>query len=217
MNKELMLFSNSKFGDISIMYDSIGNAFFNLEDTCKILDLENVRKVYLDLEDDEKFAIPVKTDVTTNNIPVKGMKTKKTRFVTESGFYTLIFKSRKKEAVSFRKWVTSEVLPEIRKTGSFKLYGKEHQKKAMENLQKLLPELDKKEKLPYIKANTVSNKAVSNVFGFDKMIKKGNMSNEMLNLREQVLDDYIKLFEITQDTSTIKTLLYAKYTPKLLE
>lgn len=216
MSKELMIFNNNKFGNIKIMYDSIGNAFFNLEDTCKILDLENVRKVYLDLEEDEKFAIPVKTDVTTNNTPIKGMKIKKDRFVTESGFYSLIFKSRKNEAIEFRKWVTSDVLPEIRRTGSFKLYGKEHQKKAMESLSKLLPELDKKTKMPYIKANTVSNKAVSNVYGFEKMIKKDAMTNDMLDLRQQVLDDYIKLFEITQDTTTIKTLLYAKYTPKLL-
>jgi len=214
--KELMIFNNNDFGEIRIMYNSIGDAYFNLEDVCKILDLQKPRNVFLDLDDDEKLAIPVKLDARNTDTSINGMKTKKDRFVTESGFYSLIFKSIKPEAKKFRKWVTSEVLPQIRKAGSFKLYGKEHQKKCMENLYNLLPELEKKEKINYIKANTITNKAVSNAFGFDKMIKKDNMDSEMLKLRESVMNDYVKLFEITQDTNTIKTLLYAKYGKKLL-
>jgi len=93
----------------------------------------------------------------------------------------------------------------------------EHQKKCMETLYNLFPELAKKDKINYIKANTITNKAVSNAFGFDKMLKKDNMTKDMLELREKVLDDYIKLYEITQDTTIIKTLLYAKYTQKLLQ
>lgn len=213
----MMIFNNNNFGEIRIMYNSVGDAYFNLEDVCKILDLENVRKVFLDLDDDEKLSIPVKPDVTSMYTPVDGMKTKKERYVTESGFYSLIFKSRKEEAKAFRKWITSEVLPQIRKTGSFKLYGKEHQKKSMETLYNLFPELAKKDKINYIKANTITNKAVSNVYGFDKMIKKDNMTKDMLELREKILDDYVKLYEVTQDTTTIKTLLYAKYTQKLLQ
>jgi len=212
----MMIFNNNDFGEIRIMYNSIGDAYFNLEDVCKILDLQNIRETFIELDDDEKLSIPVKLDVDTKYTPIKGMKTKKERYVTEAGFYSLIFKSRKLEAKIFRKWVTSEVLPQIRKTGSFKLYGKEHQKKCMENLYNLLPELEKKEKINYIKANTITNKAVSNAFGFDKMIKKDNMDSEMLKLRESVMNDYVKLFEITQDTGTIKILLYAKYGKKLL-
>jgi prophage antirepressor-like protein len=44
-----------------------------------------------------------------------------TVFINESGFYTIIFASKKAEAIKFRKWVTSEVLPSIRKTGSYNL------------------------------------------------------------------------------------------------
>ena len=41
--KELMIFNNSNFGEIKIMYNEIGDAYFNLEDVCKILDIKNIR------------------------------------------------------------------------------------------------------------------------------------------------------------------------------
>jgi phage regulator Rha-like protein len=93
---------------------------------------------------------------------------------------------------------------------------KEHQKQAMTLLHDLLPTEEQTAKINYIKANSVTNKAVSNAFGFKKMVKKNDMSEDMKDLRKMVLEDYVKLFEITQDTSVIKTLLYNKYTPKLL-
>ena len=209
---ELMVFT-SKFGEMRIMYNSIGDAYFNLEDVCNILELKNTIRTFTELDDDEKLVF---SNVRNSYSPFQGVSAKKERYVTESGFYSLIFKSIKPEAKAFRKWVTSEVLPEIRKTGSFVLYGKEHQKKSMETLHNLLPELEKKDKINYIKANTITNKAVSNVYGFEKMIKKDKMSKDMLELREKILDDYIKIYEITQDTTIIKNLLYAKYSCKLL-
>lgn len=45
-------------------------------------------------------------------------------FITESGVYDLIFKSRKKEAIAFKDWVTDEVLPQIRQTGGYIRYNK---------------------------------------------------------------------------------------------
>lgn len=108
-----------------------------------------------------------------------------------------------------------ELSNEIQKY-KFTNHDKEHQKRAMDILHDLLPEADQKDKINYIKANSVTNKAVSNAFGFKKMVKKNDMSDDMKDLRIKVLEDYVKLFEITQDTTLIKTLLYNKYTPKLL-
>lgn len=79
-------------------------------DVCKVLDLENVTKALIELDEDEKI------DLTGSKV---GNKTSKLRFVSESGLYSLVFKSRKPEAKKFRKWVTSEVLPAIRKTGTY--------------------------------------------------------------------------------------------------
>lgn len=108
-----------------------------------------------------------------------------------------------------------ELSNQIQKYKSIK-QDKEYQKQAMTLLHDLLPTEEQTLKINYIKANSVTNKAVSNAFGFEKMVKKNDMSDDMKELRKKVLEDYVKLFEITQDTSLIKTLLYNKYTPKLL-
>jgi len=99
---------------------------------------------------------------------------------------------------------------------AFKIGDKKHQLNCMEQLQHLLPEDFKQEKISYIKANTVVNKAVSNAFGFPKMIKKLDMNNDMLMVRESVLDDYIKLFDVLEDNSEVKKVLYKKYSGKSL-
>ena len=86
----------------------------------------------------------------------------------------------------------------------------------MEVLQHLLPEEEKKAKLSYIKVNTVVNKATSNFYGFPKMLKKADMNNKMLATRDKVQDDYLKLYEVFEDTSTTKEAIYKKYQQKLI-
>ena len=102
-------------------------------------------------------------------------------------------------------------------TLKFREGDKKHQLEAMEALSHLLPEDLKGEELAYVKANTVVNKATSNLFGFPKMLKKAEMSEDMLQVREKVLDDYIKLFEVVEDNSTVSDILYKKYQPLRLE
>ena len=94
---------------------------------------------------------------------------------------------------------------------------KKHQLDAMEALSHLLPDDLSHEELSYIKANTIVNKAVSTLFGFPKMLKKDAMSDDMLVIREKVLDDYIKLYEVIEDNSKVKDILYTKYQPMRLE
>jgi len=94
---------------------------------------------------------------------------------------------------------------------------KKHQLEAMEALSRLLPDDLSKEELSYIKANTVVNKAVSNLFGFPKMLKKDEMSDDMIEVRGRVLDDYLKLYEVLEDNAKVKTILYDKYQPKRIE
>jgi phage regulator Rha-like protein len=94
---------------------------------------------------------------------------------------------------------------------------KKHQLDAMEALHHLLPDDLQGEALSYIKANVIVNKAVSNLFGFPSMLKKDQMSGDMLEVREKILDDYIKLYEVIEDNSQVKEILYAKYRPKRIE
>jgi anti-repressor protein len=86
-----------------------GVAWFAGKDICKILDISNSRDALSRLDDDEKLA----SVVTTSG------QGREMTFINESGLYALILTSRKPEAKKFKKWVTSEVLPQIRKTGGY--------------------------------------------------------------------------------------------------
>lgn len=115
--------------------------------------------------------------------------------VNEIGIYDAIFSSRKKEAKEFKQWVY-DMLKELRRaTGLegfqvFRMLDKEHQREAMN---KLKEGLAKPVRVDFIKANTITNKAISNMSGSKKMIKKNDMTPEMLVQRQPVLEDTVEL------------------------
>jgi len=89
-----------------------GEPKFLLKDVCDILGLGNSRQVRTRLED----------DVITNDIIIDNLgREQQATFVNEDGLYDVILDSRKPEAKNFRKWITSEVIPSIRKTGGYKV------------------------------------------------------------------------------------------------
>lgn len=105
---DLEIFKNEEFGEIrTVMKD--GEPMFCLVDICKALEVKNATDVAKRLDEDE---------VTRLNL---GSRSGETNFITESGLYAVILRSDKPNAKKFRKWITSEVLPSIRKTGA---YGK---------------------------------------------------------------------------------------------
>lgn len=87
--------------------------WFALIDVCKIFDLSNPRMVARRLDEDEVRKFNLRS--------LEG----KTWFVTESGLYTVILNSRSEKAKPFRRWVTHEVLPTIRKQGYYSLLSDE--------------------------------------------------------------------------------------------
>nr|DAE89921.1 MAG TPA: hypothetical protein [Caudoviricetes sp.] len=88
-----------------------GEPWFVAKDVCDALEIENNRNATARLDDDEKGVSIVRTSSGDQQMTI----------VNESGLYNLIFQSRKPEAKAFRKWVTSEVLPTLRKTGRYEL------------------------------------------------------------------------------------------------
>lgn len=103
---ELQIFKSSEFGQIrTITKDN--EPMFCLMDICKALEMKNATMVASRLEDDEVTKLDL------------GSKNGETNFVTESGLYAVILRSDKPNAKKFRKWVTSEVLPSIRKSGGY--------------------------------------------------------------------------------------------------
>ena len=90
-----------------------GEPHFIAIEVCEILDLDNVTRALDGLDDDEYLPLQL----------VRAGQRRDVNLVTESGLYHLIIKSRKPEARAFRKWVTSEVLPALRRTGGYSVPG----------------------------------------------------------------------------------------------
>lgn len=86
-----------------------GEPWFVLKDVCAVLGIGNSRMVFDRLDSDEKGVSQIDTPGGLQNVNI----------VSESGLYNVILRSDKPEAKPFRKWVTSEVLPSIRKTGGY--------------------------------------------------------------------------------------------------
>jgi prophage antirepressor-like protein len=107
--EDLQIFSNSEFGEIrTIAKDN--EPMFCLADVCKALELEQVSRVKARLKTD---------GVTTSKVIDRLGREQEATFINESNLYKTIFQSRKESAERFTEWVTSEVLPSIRKTGSY--------------------------------------------------------------------------------------------------
>ena len=103
---ELHIFNNSEFGQIRTVTKD-NEPMFCLMDICKALGMKNATMVASRLEDDEVTKLDL------------GGQNGATNFITESGLYAVILRSDKPNAKKFRKWVTSEVLPSIRKNGGY--------------------------------------------------------------------------------------------------
>lgn len=101
----LQIFKNSEFGEIRTVTVN-DEPMFCLADICKALEIKNATDVAKRLDEDER---------TRLNLGRQG----ETNFITESGLYAVILRSDKPNAKKFRKWVTSEVLPSIRKNGGY--------------------------------------------------------------------------------------------------
>ena len=108
--EQLNVISHPEFGKIRTEMVK-GEPWFASQDVCRALGIENNRQATRKLDNGEKGVI--------SNDTLGGRQ--ELSAVNESGMYSLIFQSRKPEAVKFRKWVTSEVLPSIRKTGEYRV------------------------------------------------------------------------------------------------
>lgn len=108
MNNNLMIFENPEFGAVrSILID--GEPWFVAADVCKALELEKTNRALSRLDDDEKGAHSVSTPGGRQRMSI----------ISESGLYSLILGSRKPEARAFKRWITHEVIPSIRKHGAY--------------------------------------------------------------------------------------------------
>jgi prophage antirepressor-like protein len=127
--------------------------------------------------------------------------TQKMTVISETGIYEAIFNSRRPEAKEFKAWV-KQALKELRQQAGlegfqvFRMLDKEHQKEMMARINEINKNAEPRD---YIKANTIANKVISTRYGFQKMIKKGEMTPEMLRDRQPILEDTVNLMKAKED------------------
>lgn len=105
---ELQIFKNNEFGEIRTVTKN-NEPWFIATDVCSALDISNTSQALTRLDDDEKNTIILNEGIGNPNKSI----------VSEYGLYNLILASRKKEAKKFKRWITHEVIPTIRKHGAY--------------------------------------------------------------------------------------------------
>ena len=126
----LRTFNHEMFGQVRTMTNERGETFFVGKDVAEALGYKNTRKALLDHveNEDREDGVTIRDAIgRQQNIVV----------INESGLYSLVLSSKLEQAKVFKRWVTSEVLPLIRQTGTYSLHRKQiealhHQIEALE-------------------------------------------------------------------------------------
>ena len=116
-NKNLSTFVSDQFGSVRTLTID-GEPWFVAADVCRALDISNPRDAVKRLEDDERMTV----DLTDGHSKQRG-GAQKLNAINEPGLYSLVLASRKPEAKAFKRWITHEVIPTIRKTGAYAVPG----------------------------------------------------------------------------------------------
>ena len=103
---ELQVFNNEEFGSVRTV-EINGEPWFIAADVCRSLDLSNPTTSMERLDEDEKAKFNL------------GLSGGETNCVNEYGLYSLVLGSRKPDAKKFKRWITHEVIPSIRKHGAY--------------------------------------------------------------------------------------------------
>lgn len=106
----IQIFQNEQFGKVRIAMNESDEPLFCLADVCNVIGIANARNVRSRLEEDDVHQMDTIDSLGRNQ---------QVTFITESGLYDVIIRSDSEKAKPFRKWVTSEVLPSIRKHGAY--------------------------------------------------------------------------------------------------
>ena len=182
---ELQIFNNEEFGSVrTITKDN--EPMFCLVDVCKALELEQVSRVKSRLKED---------GVTNSKVIDRLGREQEATFINEANLYKVIFQSRKPSAERFTDWVTSEVLPSIRKYGTYCL-----PRTYKEALAQLLIEVDKNEKLELENKEMKPKAEFFDTVADSKTAISMNEVAKVLNIKGYGRN---KLFEFLRDNSVL--------------
>lgn len=186
---ELQIFHYSGYEVRTVQVDE--ETWWVLKDVCDILSIASPHKVFERLDEDEKG---------WNQIPTLGGK-QNMQIVNESGLYNVILRSDKPQAKPFRKWVTNEVLPSIRKTGGYQLPQMSKELRAIimqdqkiqevENrVNRVQEDLDEfKEEMPLLALDCDRISRAVHIKGVECLGGKDSMAYQDRSLRAKVYSD----------------------------
>lgn len=106
---DIKIFENEKFGSVRVV-ERYGEPWFVANDVLRVLEVSNSKDALRGLDDDEKSGVDI--------IDPHGRE-QTTNCVSEAGLYSIILRSRKPEAKTFKRWITHDVIPSIRKHGVY--------------------------------------------------------------------------------------------------
>lgn len=145
-------------------------------------------------------------------------RSQKTLIVNEFGIYDTVFQSRKPEARDFRFWVYGllKTLRQVSGLQGFEVFRTLDKKHQLEQMAKLRDALEHPVRVDFIKANTITNRTVSTMHGSPKLLKKGEMTPQMLVEREKVLADTVDLMAVNDRFKlgvSVSQTIYDKWSP----
>lgn len=161
---ELKIFENPQFGEIRVIEQG-GEPWFVAADVCRAVELANTTITLDRLDDDERSKF---------NLGRQG----DTWCVNEPGLYSLVLGSRKPEAKAFKRWITHDVIPSIRRTGGYisgqeEMSAEELMARALTVAQKVLADREAR-----LSALTVQNQIMQpKADYFDELVERNTLTN----------------------------------------
>lgn len=179
---DIQLFQNDQFGQVRVI-ERDGEPWFVASDICKCLDISNSRDAVSRLDDDEKANVGI-TDIRESGVDIE-VPNRGICIISEAGLYSLVLTSRKPEARAFKRWITHDVIPSIRKTGAYQLAPKSY----AEALRALANEVEQKE-LAIAQRDEAIRTKYHFVEGRDAQMcgRVGGLTAQNERLREQIGD-----------------------------
>lgn len=190
---EMQLFTNEQFGTIRTVMQN-DEPWFVAKDVCEALELGNTSMALERLDDDELISVKL----------MSGGQNREMIAVNEPGLYSLILGSRKPEAKAFKRWVTHDILPAIRKTGHYAAPGSmtaslADMREAMNLMQDMLTDL--KQLVPKNGSMNRVLEAKANGTLEPRHFTKGrNLANSLLD--RNTIGKKITVYLIEEDIST---------------
>ena len=204
---QLITFSNQDIGEIrGFMKD--GEPWFLAGQVCRALGIKNASKSVSDIK--ERLKVANIDGVTSSYVMIEDNLGRKQNnlIIPEPYLYELIFNSRKKRAIQFRSWVTTEVLPSIRKHGEYRMSGKLITHDLHDGIKdKIIPniESDMGKKFAYSNFHKLINKSL----GLSHKTDRDSLDPEMLEKVAHRENTVKALIDEGKDYQSIKAVIEA--------